>query len=110
MTQTITLKQLRSQLGELYAQVAYGGKRVQISRFKKPLVTMIATEELERYERLVNPRARFATQKAWDQGFAWIEKAGKRLAASGISAKEWEDVVNQAVDEVRSSHHAQGRP
>lgn len=110
MTPTITLKQLRSQLGELYAQVAYCGKRVQISRFNKPLVTMIATEELERYERLVNPQARFATQKAWGQGFEWIEKAGKRLEARGISAQEWEEVVNKTVDEVRSSRHAQGRP
>ena len=110
MTPTITLKQLRSQLGELYAHVAYGGKRVQISRFNKPLVTMIATEELERYERLVNPRARFATQKAWDQGFEWIEKARKRLEARGISVKEWEEVVNKAVDEVRSLPRAQSRP
>lgn len=71
--QTVSLKEIRSQLSELIAKVAYGQQNMVITRFGKPIATLISYEE---YERIMNPQKRFS-KKEWEEGFGLIDKIRK---------------------------------
>lgn len=97
--QTISLKDIRSQLSELIAKVAYGRQNVVITRFGKPVATLINFED---YERMMNPRKRFS-EKEWEKGFLLFDKVRKNTKK--YSQKKVVKAINEAVAEVRAEKH-----
>lgn len=102
MKQTISLKDVRSQLSELIAKVAYGKQNVVITRFGKPVATLVSYED---YERMMNPRKRFSGEE-WEKGFALINKV--RENTKKYPQKRVEKAIDEAVAEVRAKKHVQG--
>ena len=95
MKQTVSLKDIRSQLSELIAKVTYGRQSVVITRFGKPVATLINFED---YERMINPRKRFS-EKGWEKGFMLIDKV--RENTKKYPQKKVEKAIDEAVAEVR---------
>jgi prevent-host-death family protein len=95
--QTVTLRDIRSQISKLIAMVAFSRERqdVVITRFGKPVATIINYED---YERLMNPASRFSDEK-WEKGFRLMDKA--RAATKDIPQLEIDNTITQAVTEVR---------
>lgn len=75
MNQTVTLKEVRDQLSELVARVAYGDQKVVITKFGKPLVAIVNYDD---YEKLMNPASRF-TDEEWEKGSSLLQKHGKQV-------------------------------
>lgn len=100
--QTVSLKDIRAQLSELIARVVYGGQDVIITRFGKPVATLISYEE---YDRMMNPRKRFS-KKEWEKGFKLMDKA--RTNTKKCPKNEVERMINKAVAEVREERRASG--
>lgn len=103
MNQTVTLKEVRTQLSELVARVAYGDQKVVITKFGKPLVAIINYDD---YEKLMNPASRF-TDKEWKKGFEFITKA--REASKDVSDEEAKKIIDREVSAVRSAKNATSR-
>ncbi|HUD44492.1 MAG TPA: type II toxin-antitoxin system Phd/YefM family antitoxin [Patescibacteria group bacterium] len=101
MNVTVTLKEVRTQLSDLIAKVAFGQKNVVITRFGKPVAAIVTYEE---YEKMMNPRKRFATQEDWDKGFRLMDKM--RENTKKYSPKEVQEIIDEAVKEVRSKKRA----
>lgn len=97
MNQTVTLKQVREQLSELVARVAYGDQKVVITKFGKPLVAIVNYDD---YEKLMNPAGRF-TGEEWKKGFEFITKA--RKANKQVSDEEAEKIIDREIITVRSA-------
>lgn len=102
MKQTISLKDIRSQLSELIARVAYGRQNVVITRYGKPVATLVSYED---YERMMNPQKRFS-EKEWEKGFALIDKVREQTKQS--PQKTVEKTIQEAVTEVRAKKHVSG--
>lgn len=103
MTQVITLKNARTQLSELIGKVAFGSQNVVITRFGKPVVTMVNYEE---YEKLMNPRLRFSENK-WENGFKVFDQI--RAKNKGRSFEEIEKGIEQAKLQVREEKSVKSR-
>lgn len=103
MNQTVTLKEVRGQLSELVARVAYGDQKVVITKFGKPVVAIVNYED---YEKLLNPASRF-TDKAWEKGFKFITKA--REANKDVSDKEAQKIIDREISAVRAKKNATSR-
>jgi prevent-host-death family protein len=96
MNQTVTLKEVREQLSELVARVAYGDQKVVITKFGKPLAAIVNFED---YEKLMNPSSRF-TDEEWEKGFEFITKA--QDASKDISDEEADKIIEREIAAVRS--------
>ena len=103
MNQMVTLKEVREQLSELVARVAYGDQKVVITRFGKPLVAIVNYED---YEKLINPAGRF-TDKEWEKGFEFVAKA--REASKDVSDKEAQKIIDRETSAVRSAKNVTSR-
>lgn len=103
MNQTVTLKEVREQLSELVARVAYGDQKVVITKFGKPVVAIVNYED---YEKLMNPTSRF-TDKDWEKGFKFITKA--REASKDVPDEEVRRIIDREISAVRSTKNATSR-
>lgn len=103
MNQTVTLKEVRDQLSELVARVAYGDQKVVITKFGKPLVAIVNYDD---YEKLMNPVRRF-TDEEWEKGFEFITKA--REASKEVSDEAAEKIIAREITAVRSAKNAKSR-
>lgn len=103
MSQTVTLKEVREQLSELVARVAYGDQKVVITKFGKPVVAIVNFED---YEKLMNPASRF-TDKDWEKGFEFITKA--REASKDVPHEEAQRIIDREISAVRSAKNATSR-
>ena len=103
MNKTVTLKEIRSQLSELVAKVAYGDQKVIITRFGKPLVALVNYDD---YEKLMNPASRY-TDREWQKGFDFITKA--RKTGKNVSNNEVQKIIEKEISVVRRSKNAAGR-
>lgn len=103
MNQTITLKEVRGQLSELVARVAYGDQKVVITKFGKPLVAIVNYDD---YKKLMNPAGRF-TDEEWEKGFEFITKA--RVASKEVSDEAAKKIIARETASVRSAKNAKSR-
>lgn len=103
MNQTVTLKEVREQLSELVARVAYGDQKVVITKFGKPLVAIVNFDD---YEKLMNPSSRF-TNKEWGEGFEFITKI--QNTPKGVSNEEADRIIKREISKVRKAKYAKGR-
>lgn len=103
MNQTVTLKEVRKQLSELVARVAYGDQKVVITKFGKPLAAIVNYED---YEKLMNPASRF-TDEEWEKGFEFITKI--QNTPKDISNKEADKIIEREIKTVREAKHAKSR-
>lgn len=92
---------MREQLSDLVSRVAYGDKKVVITKFGKPVAALVTFED---YEKIMNPAKRF-TKEEWEKGFEFIDKA--RSNSKKYPQKEVEQAIKQAVSEVRRSKRVQ---
>ncbi len=97
MSQTLPLKAVREELSDLVSTVAYGGNKVVITKFGKPVAALVTFAD---YEFLTNPAKRF-TRAKWDTGFALMDKARKNTKKH--PQKEVQKAIEQAVAEVRQA-------
>lgn len=100
MNQTLPLKDVRDQLSDLVSRVAYGGQKVVITKFGKPVAALVTFED---YERIMNPAKRF-TKEEWDKGFSLMDKA--RINTKKYPQEEVKQVIDKTVSEVRQSKRA----
>lgn len=103
MSQTVTLKEVREQLSELVARVAYGDQKVVITKFGKPLAAIVNFHD---YKKLMNPANRF-TDKEWVKGFEFITKS--REASKDVSDEEADKIIKREVSAVRSAKNDKSR-
>lgn len=103
MSQTVTLKEVREQLSELVARVAYGDQKVVITKFGKPLAAIVNFDD---YEKLMNPASRF-TDEEWEKGFEFITKA--REASKDVSDEEADKIIETEISAVRSVKNDKSR-
>lgn len=103
MVQVVSLKNARTQLSELIGKVAFGSQSVVITRFGKPVATVVNYQE---YERLMNPRLRFP-QMQWENGFKVFDQI--RIKNRGIFLKEIEKGVEEAKLKVREEKNVKSR-
>lgn len=103
MSQTVTLKEVREQLSELVARVAYGDQKVVITKFGKPLAAIVNFDD---YEKLMNPASRF-TDEEWEKGFEFITKA--REASKDVSDEEADKIIEREISAVRSVKNDKSR-
>lgn len=97
MSQTLPLKDVRDQLSDLVSRVAYGDQKVVITKFGKPVAALVTFED---YEKIMNPMKRY-TKEEWKNGFSLMDKA--RVNTKKYPQEEVEQVINQAINEVRKS-------
>lgn len=100
MNQTVTLKEVREQLSELVARVAYGDQKVVITKFGKPLAAIVNFED---YEKLMNPSSRF-TDEEWEKGFEFIAKI--QDTPKKLSDEEADKLIEREIKAVREAKHA----
>lgn len=103
MNQTVTLKEVRTQLSELVARVAYGDQKVVITKFGKPLVAIVNYED---YEKLMNPASLF-TDKEWKKGFEFITKI--QNTPKDVSDEEADKIIKREISAVREAKHVKNR-
>ena len=103
MNKTVTLKDVRNELSELVAKVAYGDQKVVITRFGKPLVALVNYKD---YEKLMNPASRY-TDLEWQKGFDFITRA--RKDSKKISDKEAQKIIKREIAIVRRSNNVKDR-
>lgn len=103
MSQTVTLKEVREQLSELVARVAYGDQKVVITKFGKPLVAIVNFED---YEKLMNPSSLF-TDEEWEKGFELISKI--QATPKDISDEEADKLIEGEIKAVREAKNAKSR-
>ena len=103
MNQTVTLKEVREQLSELVARVAYGDQKVVITKFGKPMAAIVNFND---YERLMNPSSRF-TDEEWEQGFELISKM--QDTPKDISDKKADKLIEREIKAVREAKNAKSR-
>jgi len=103
MSQTATLKEVREQLSELVARVAYGNQKVVITKFGKPLAAIV---NYETYEKLMNPASSF-TNEEWEKGFEFITKI--QDTPKDNSNEEADKIIEKEIRTVRESRHAKSR-
>lgn len=103
MIQTVSLKDMRDQLSELVARVAYGNRKVVITKFGKPLAALVTFED---YEKMMDPRKKF-TQAELEKGFEFIDKSQE--ATKNISQKVFQKAITKAIKEVRSAKSTPNR-
>lgn len=97
MNQTLPLKSVRDQLSDLISIVAYGGQKVVITKFGKPVAALVTFGD---YQKIMNPATRFS-KADWDRGFSLMDKA--RANTKRYPRKVIERAIVQAVNEVRQS-------
>lgn len=103
MSQTVTLKEVRKQLSELVARVAYGDQKVVITKFGKPMAAIVNYDD---YEKLINPANRYSNEE-WGKGFEFITKA--REANKDVSDKKVVKIIDREVSVVRSAKNVTRR-
>ncbi|KKQ66440.1 MAG: Prevent-host-death family protein [Candidatus Daviesbacteria bacterium GW2011_GWA2_38_24] len=103
MSQTVTLKEVREQLSELVARVAYGNQKVVITKFGKPLAAIVNYDD---YEKLMNPASRF-TEEEWEKGFELITKI--QDTQKNLSDEEADKLIEREIKAVRETKHAKSR-
>lgn len=103
MSQTVTLKEVREQLSELVARVAYGDQKVVITKFGKPVVAIVNYGD---YEKLMNPASLF-TDKDWEKGFEFITKA--REASKDVHHEKAQKIIDREISAVISTKNATSR-
>lgn len=103
MSQTVTLKEVREQLSELVARVAYGDQKVVITKFGKPLAALVNYED---YEKLMNPASRF-TDEEWEKGFELITKI--QDTPKDMSDEEADKLIEKEIKAVREAKNAKSR-
>lgn len=104
MNQTVTLKEVREQLSELVARVAYGDQKVVITKFGKPMVAIVNYGD---YEKLMNPASRF-TNEEWKKGFEVITKI--QNTPKDVSDEEADKIIEREISAVRAAKHDKSRP
>src|SRR3989344_6828928 len=94
---TVSVKDLRDQLADQVNKVAYEKHPVVVTKHGKPVAALVSIED---YEKMVNPRLRFATEQEWDKGFKVIDEIRKlnQKKTSGSVEK----LVEKAVTQVRA--------
>lgn len=100
MNKTVTLKEVRNELSELVAKVAYGDQKIVITKFGKPLVALVNYAD---YEKLIDPASRY-TDTEWQKGFDFITSARKNNKK--ISNKETQKIIEREIAIVRGSKNA----
>lgn len=103
MNQTVTLKEVREQLSELVARVAYGDQKVVITKFGKPLAALVNYRD---FEKLVNPANRF-TDEEWKKGFEFITKI--QNTPKDVSDEEADKIIKREISAAREAKHAKSR-
>lgn len=93
---TLNIRDLRNRLADSVNRVAYTKQPVIVTKHGRPVVAIINMED---YDRVINPRSRFATQPAWDEGFRVIDQI--RTANKDKSSEKIDRLVSHAVEEVR---------
>lgn len=103
MSKIVTLKEVREQLSELVARVAYGDQKVVITKFGKPLAAIVNFDD---YEKLMNPANRFINEE-WEKGFEFITKA--REVSKDVSDEEADKIIEREISAVRSAKNDKSR-
>lgn len=93
---TLNVRDLRNQLADSVNRVAYAKRPIVVTKHGRPVVAIINMED---YERVINPRSRFATQSAWDEGFQIVDRI--RAANKDKSGEKIDKLVSKAVAETR---------
>lgn len=93
---TLNLRDLRDQLADRVNRVAYAKQPIVVTRHGRPIVAIINMED---YEKVINPRSRFATQLTWNEGFRVVDQI--RAANKGKGSKKIDKLISQAVKKIR---------
>jgi prevent-host-death family protein len=90
---TISAMDLRKEPGTFLDRVDYRRERFIVQRAGKPKAVLISLADFEQGERL--------KAEAKEEFFAMTDELRARVAASGISAKELDALIDEAVTDVR---------
>ena len=93
---TLNIRDLRNQLADSVNRVAYIKQPVIVTKHGRPVVAMINMED---YERVFNPRSRFAIQSTWDEGFQVIDQI--RTKNKNLKPAKIDQLVSQSLKSVR---------
>lgn len=89
---TLNVRDLRNQLADSINRVVYAKQPVIVTKHGRPVVAIINMED---YEKVINPRFRFATRSAWDEGFQVIDRI--RAANKDKNSEKIDKLISQAV-------------
>jgi prevent-host-death family protein len=93
----VSIEELRAQLSDIVGRVMNGGEAVVITRYNRQAAVLIGAAE---YERLLDPTRRL-TKRQWLAQARKLE-AGRRQVRE-VDPQQLEELVDQAVQEVRAS-------
>lgn len=96
-TNTVSIDELRSNLADIVNRVTYANDRVVVKKYNREAAIMISLDE---YEKLIDPRKRFASYKEWDKLFTLTDKVRNRMSTK--NQKELETVIDEEVKAVRA--------
>lgn len=95
MTQVMKASDARAQWSKLLSKVFRDHTRVVVEKSGIPVAAVISAEELERFTKLEEQRAR---------NFAVLDEIGEKF--KDVSAEEIEQEVNKALAKIRSAKSA----
>lgn len=93
----VSIDDLRTNLSEIIGRVMYGQQKIVVKKYNRNAAIILSQQE---YESLLDPTKRLSQQE-WDAQFSQMDSIQKTF--EDLEPEEIQQMVNQAVDEVRSS-------
>ncbi len=93
----VSIDDLRTNLSEIIGRVMYGQQKIIVKKYNRNAAIILSQQE---YESLLDPTKRLSQQE-WDAQFSQMDSIQKTF--EDLEPEEIQQMVNQAVDEVRSS-------
>ena len=93
----VSIDDLRTNLSEIIGRVMYGQQKIIVKKYNRNAAIILSQQE---YESRLDPTKRLSQQE-WDAQFSQMDSIQKTF--EDLEPEEIQQMVNQAVDEVRSS-------
>lgn len=93
----VSIDELRSNLADIVNRVTYAKEKIVVKKYNRDVAIIISLDE---YEKLIDPRKRFSSDKDWDKFFTLTDKVRNRMSTK--EQEELERIIDEEIKSVRA--------